>query len=128
MTRPRTVALWQVPARSFNPSGLGRSRACAGTRSTFKLKLAVVGKARDPLADELSQLLMPFPRDLPCNGAFQKHLDRFKSLLLGRADFDRDCKLSKMVVEGHGRASRLLPNVLGCRQASPALLPFLLPN
>ena len=85
-------------------------------------ELAVAWKARDPLAD--SQLLMPLPRDLPCRGAFQEPFDGGKSLLAGRADFDRDCELGKRIV--HGWASRLLPNVLGCRQAKsiePAAMP-----
>jgi hypothetical protein len=76
-----------------------------------------MGKAGDPLADNDRQLLMPSRRDLLCGGASQKRLDRFKSLLLGRADFDRDCQFGKMVGESHGSASRLLSKVLACRQA-----------
>ncbi|MGA6969457.1 MAG: hypothetical protein WBZ51_38270, partial [Xanthobacteraceae bacterium] len=68
-------------------------------------ELAVAWKARDPLADNGRQLLMPSRRELLCGGGFQKKLDGVPSLLAGRAGFDRDCKLGKMVGEGHGWAA-----------------------
>jgi hypothetical protein len=98
-----------------NPVRCGKSRPVVGTAGRGAREhapdpadiqasgdeLAVVWKGRDSLADNDRQLLMPSRRDLLGGGASQKRLDRFKSLLLGRAGFDRDCKLGEVVGEVH---------------------------
>ena len=91
------------PAVRAKPAGRGARKHAPGPADIQVSgdELAVAWEARDSLADNGSQLLMPSRRDLLCGGASQKRLDRFKSLLLGRAGFDRDCQLGKMVGEGH---------------------------
>jgi hypothetical protein len=71
---------------------------------------------------------MPLPRDLPCGGGFQEPLDGGKSLLAGRADFDRDCKLCKNGREGSWLGGQTATQRFGLPSSAPALLPFLLPN
>jgi hypothetical protein len=98
--QPRPWLSVASPGPELRPSGLGR-----------------LGKARDPLADNDRQLLMPSRRDLPCGFAFQEPLDGGKCLLAGGTGFDLQCELGEAIGEGHGWASRLLPNGLGYRQS-----------